>query len=293
MRQSKIAVIGAGVVGSTTAYALMMRNLASKIMLVDIHATKCKGEVLDLSDALPFSSASEIIMGSLKEAGQADIAIITAGIPQKPEQSRMDIIYGMRPINPDLILIIVSNPVDILTYYAQRIAELPKNQIFGSGTLLDTQRLRHLIGEKVRVSPQSVHVNVLGEHGDSQFVAWSTGHIAGIPLLDFPGINKEELATMALKARNKAYDIISCKGSTAFGIASCISTYCHNIIYDTRSAIPVSCYVREFGCCISMPAIIGKNGVEEILMPRLNHQEEAALQKSVEAIKNHISQSSL
>ncbi len=301
MKQSKIAIVGAGTVGSTTAYTLMLQNIVSKIILIDINATRCSAEVDDLSDALSFSNTSEISTANLQEAGQADIAIITAGMAQKPGQSRTNllntnydviknVINGMRPLNPALIIIIVTNPIDILTYVAQQISGLPKNQIFGSGTLLDSQRLRALISQKINIAQQSIHLYVLGEHGDSQFPAFSCGTIAGIPVLDFPSLNKKELEQMANKAKQKAYDIIERKGSTSFGISACISAYCQNIIFDTKRVTPVSCHLEEFGLCMSMPAVLGKGGIEHILIPSFNDEEKLRLQASATTLKNYLNQ---
>ncbi|MFI5333019.1 MAG: L-lactate dehydrogenase [Candidatus Babeliales bacterium] len=299
MKQSKIAIIGAGVVGSTTAYTLMLRNIASDLILVDIQDIKCKGEVEDLSDTLSFSTTSSVTMGTLQQAGQTDIVIITAGIAQKPGQSRVDllrtnykvvtdIIAGMKPLNPDLIIIMVTNPIDVLTYGAQQVSGLPKNQIFGSGTMLDTQRLRHIISEAINVTEQSIHVYVLGEHGDSQFVAWSSATIAGTPILTFPNLTRSTLEAMAEQAKRKAYDIIECKGSTAFGIASCVAAYCQNIISNANRVTPVSCYIKEFDVCLSMPAVLGDKGVEQIVMPPLQDQERKQLELSAATIKKYI-----
>ena len=296
MKESHIAVIGAGVVGATTAYALMLKNVASKITLVDIQDIKCKGEVEDLSDVLSFSNTSEIVMGTLKDAGQADIAIITAGIAQKPGQSRTEllktnyaviqnVIQGMQPLHKDLIIIVVTNPVDVLTYWVQKFSQLPKNQIFGSGTLLDSQRLRENIGKVVGVAQQSVHIYVLGEHGDSQFVAWSSGMIAGVPLATFKECEQKALEKMAEKSMRKAYDIIECKGSTAFGVASCVTAYCQNIVFDTKRVLPVSCYLEKYDVCVSMPVVMGLGGVERIIEPSLNEQEKEYLKRSINNVK--------
>lgn len=299
MKQNTIAIIGAGVVGSTTAYTVMMKDGGSNVILVDINDIKCHGEVLDLSDTLSFSTISTIQAGTLQEAGQADIAIITAGIPQKPGQSRTDllktnhevirnIINGMKPLNPDMIIIVVTNPVDILTYVAQQIAGLPKHQIFGSGTFLDTQRLRNTISKKTNIAEQSIHVYVLGEHGDSQFVGWSCGTIAGVPILEFPQLSFQQLQSMAQETKEKAYNIIKCKGSTAFGISSCVWAYCENILNDTKRIVPVSCYYQEFDVCLSLPTILGKKGVEQIILPQLNDQELQLLKISIDTIKTLI-----
>lgn len=298
MKKSTIAIIGTGTVGSTIAYTLMMRNLISKLILIDSKDIKCTGELLDLSDALSFSSTSEIIKGNLSQAGQADIAIITAGIPQKPGQSRLDllktnytiiknVIEGMKPLNKDLIIIVVTNPVDILTYHAQTLAELPKNQIFGSGTFLDTQRLKYLISKKMNIAPQSINLSIVGEHGDSQVALWSSCTIDGIPLIDFPRLSPDELNKMADNAKQKAYEIIACKGSTAFGIAACVADYCQNIIFDTKKIIPLSCYIKEFDVCMSMPVVIGCHGIETIITPSFNDIEKKNLQKSASLLKDY------
>lgn len=298
MKQSTIAIIGTGTVGSTIAYTLILRNITSKIILIDNNDTKCTGELLDLSDTLSFSSTSKIIKGTLEQAGQADITIITAGIPQKPGQSRLDllktnyeiirtIIEGMKPLKKDLIIIVVTNPVDILTYYAQAIAGLPKNQIFGSGTFLDTQRLKELISKETMIAPQSINLSIIGEHGDSQVVVWSSSTIDGIPISQFPGLSADTFTKMADIAKHKAYEIIACKGSTAFGIAACVADYCQNILFDTKKIIPISCYIKDFDVCMSMPAVIGQLGIENIILPPLNDTEKKNLQKSATLLKSY------
>lgn len=301
MKQAKIAIVGAGVVGSATAYTLIMQNLASTLILVDINDMKCKGEVFDLADAASFSTTAHVMVGTLQDAGQADIAIITSGIPQKPGQSRIDllctnyeiiknVIQGMKPLNPGLIIIMVANPVDILTHLAQRIAGLPTNQVFGSGTLLDTQRLRYSISRAFNIAQESIHLYVLGEHGDSQFPAWSSATIAGVPLADFPSIDQQALDKLADTAKHRAYDIIACKGSTAFGIAACIAAYCKAIVFDAKAVMPVSCYREEFDVCLSMPVVMGRRGIEQVLAPVLNDKEKQKLQESAALLKHHMQQ---
>jgi L-lactate dehydrogenase len=299
MKPSKIAIVGAGVVGSTTAYSLIMSNIASEIILVDINQKKCKGEVFDLSDAISFSSTSKVQIGTLQDAGKADITIISAGIAQKPGQTRTEllntnvevvknVINQMKPLNSDLIIIMVTNPVDILTYIAQQISGLPKSQVFGSGTMLDTQRLRDLIGKKINISQRSIHLYVLGEHGDSQFVSWSSGTIAGIDILNFSNLNKNELFELANISKRKAYDIIDCKGSTAFGVASCVSAYCQNILFNTKRVVPVSCFIEEFDVCMSMPAVLSFKGIEKILIPNFNDEEQLNLKKTIKSLKDYL-----
>lgn len=296
MKKSMVAIIGAGVVGSTTAYTLLLRGFVSKIMLVDTNVQRCKGELEDLLDARPFGGNAEMVQGTLQEAGQADIAIISAGVPQKPGQSRLEllatnkkiiasIIEGMKPLNKEMIIIMVTNPVDALTLQAQELAGLPRNQIFGSGTLLDSQRLRGKIGDKLGIAQQSIHVYALGEHGDTGFVAWSCADIGGVPLSNFSELSAKELEQMAEAARQKVYEIIRCKGSTAYGIAACVAAYCQNILFDNKRIAPVSCFVDELKVCLSMPAVLGKRGVERILRLPLSQDEQAKLVATAAAVR--------
>ncbi len=295
MKQSKIAIIGAGRVGSTTAYALMLRNIAAEIMLVDINKILCTGEVDDLSDALSFSSTSAVYAATPEQAAQADIIVVTAGKAQEPDQDRLEllqanakivssIVQELKPINPNACIIVVTNPVDIMTRIIQESGILPKNQIFGSGTMLDTQRLRGFIAKKVNVAEQSVHVYILGEHGDSQFVAWSDADIGGVPIEKFPGLTQSELDSLARKTRDKAYEIIKCKGSTYYGVATCVSAYCENILFNQRRIMPVSCYVESLGVTLSMPCVIGQKGIEQIVDIPLNDQEQKLLNESAQKL---------
>jgi len=296
MKQSTVAIIGAGTVGASIAYTLITHNFVSTIIMVDCDSKRCQGEIEDLSNALPFVGNATIINGTLAQAALADIIIIAAGVPQKSGQTRLEllttntqvvssIIKGLQPLNKQSIIIVVTNPVDILTRLVQELSGLPHNQIFGSGTLLDTQRLRGIIGKKVDIDPRSIHVFIIGEHGDSQCVAWSSGQIAGVPLAQFPGLTQESLEAMAQQARQKAYDIIACKGSTSFGIAACVSAYCQNILFDQKRIVPVSCFVKSFGVCFSMPAVLGKNGIERIIDLSLQEDELLKLTQSAEILQ--------
>lgn len=296
MKQSTVAIIGAGTVGANIAYTLITHNFVSTIIMVDCDNKRCQGEIEDLSNALPFVGNATIINGTLAQAALADIIIIAAGVPQKPGQTRLEllttntqvvtsIIKGLQPLNPQSIIIVVTNPVDILTRLVQELSGLPRNQIFGSGTLLDTQRLRGIIGKKIDIDPRSIHVFIIGEHGDSQCVAWSSAQIAGIPIAQFPELTQESLEAMAQQARQKAYDIIACKGSTSFGIAACVSAYCQNILFDQKRIVPVSCFVNAFEVCFSMPAVLGKNGIERIIPLPLHNDELRKLTQSAEILQ--------
>lgn len=291
-----IAIIGAGSVGATTAYALMLTNTNAEILLVDIDQARCTGETLDLSDALAFCTTHSIRMGTPQEAGQADIIIIAAGQKQMPGQPRTEllatnkkvisqVIKSAEPIKKDAIIIMVTNPVDILTHLAQELSHLPTNQIFGSGTYLDTQRLRGLLAEKLHLARESIDVYVIGEHGDSQVCAWSSAHINGTPLQQFPGIQHIDLHNLAQKTREYAYKIIECKGSTYYGIATCVAYICNNILYDKKEIIPVSWYHKEYDACFSLPAVVGRNGIEKIIPINLDTVEQQQLQQSITTLK--------
>jgi len=299
MKHTKIAIVGAGAVGSTTAYALMLRNIAAEIMLIDINIERCEGEILDLSDAISLSCASKIKRGTMEDAREADIVIICAGAKQKPGQKREElikinkkvvssIINDLKPTNPHTKIIMVTNPVDIMTYFAQKESDLPKSQVFGTGTFLDTLRIRGLIAKELHIAEQSVHAYCLGEHGDSQFVAWSSASVAGKPLTDFPHLDKADLDQLSHAAKNKVYEIIKCKGATFFGIAACISAICADIIFDQKYVIPLSTYIEKFRVCISMPVVIGKSGIEKIIDIPLNDEEQALLKSSADKLKKII-----
>lgn len=296
MKQSRIAIIGAGAVGATTAYALILKNCAAEILLVDVDEQRCLGEIFDLSDALPFSNCSSIRRGTTQEAGQADIIIIAAGQRQKPNQTRTElldankrtmasIIQSMQPINSSALIIVVTNPVDILTLYAQRYAGLDCKQVFGSGTYLDTQRLCTLVAHKLAVAEESVYAYVIGEHGDTQFAAWSSAHVGGIHLSNFPQLTAQVRDEIEKQTQQKAYEIIACKDATYFGIATCIARICEAIIFNQKIVIPLSCYQKQFGVCLSLPAVLGAQGIEKILPIPLDAHEQEKLQQSAQKLK--------
>ncbi len=297
MKHSTIAIIGAGAVGSTTAYAIMLQNIIAELVLIDIDEKRCLGEILDLSDALSFCVASKIRRGAAEDARNADIIIIAAGIRQKPGQKRIElieankkivtsIINNIKPINPHAIIIMVTNPVDILTLCAQESAGLPRNQVFGSGTFLDTQRLRGLIAKKLNIAEQSINAYILGEHGDSQFPAWSSAHADGRLLLSIPQFNKNKLDAIAQETRDRAYEIIAFKGATYFGIAACVASMCESIIFDQKRIMPLSYFIEDFGVCLSMPTVLGEKGIEQIIPIPLNEEEKELLQQSAHKLQD-------
>ena len=249
--QKKVTIIGAGAVGSTTAFALLTRGAASEVVLIDVNTSKALGEALDIKQATPFIDNCDIYAGSYADAVDSDVVIITSGIGRKPGQSRLELVQTnvgiikeiateIVKVAPNAIYILVANPVDILTYAFLKYTGLPKSQVFGTGTVLDTIRLRTRLAEIYNVNKQQVHANVLGEHGDTSFVAWSTATIAGVPLNEFNGsiataynipneYKREDVETYVRKSGGK---IISRKGSTVYGIAM---TSTHIVKSDRKS----------------------------------------------------------
>jgi L-lactate dehydrogenase len=276
MKPHSIAIIGAGHVGATTAYTLILKNLASEIFLVDIDTEKCEGEVRDLQDMLALSEAEAVHNASYKQARSADIIIITAGAAQKKGETRRDLTHknttiiktimaGLAPIHPQTNIIMVTNPVDVCTYVAQNASPLPRNQIFGTGTWLDTQRLRFLVGQALNIAPQSVDAYVLGEHGDMQYTLWSQAYIAGRSIYDF-GITDDQLQEIASKAKQEAYEIINRKGSTYYGIAAHIADICTSIIYNQKRIFPLSCWHPPEQVCLSVPAVLDNKGAAPLVI---------------------------
>nr|CAG8536951.1 4231_t:CDS:2 [Entrophospora candida] len=299
VNNSRVAIIGAGSVGATIAFALLIQKISSEILLVDVVEDTVKGQVLDLSDA-NFISSTQVRGGTYQEAGQCDIIIITAGAKQKPNETRVqliernykimdNVINSMKPINPKSLLLLVANPVDVLTSIAQKISGLPKHQVFGSGTFLDSARLRLKLSSLLKVSETAIHCYVLGEHGDSQIIAWTSAHVGGKPLLDYQEIKDlkdEEREQIEKEIANKAYEIINLKGATYFGIAGCVSMLVQSITLNQRQIRPLSVYSEEYGCVLSMPAVLGSNGIERIIEVKLSDQEKAKLKKSAVNLKS-------
>ncbi|RIA80572.1 lactate dehydrogenase B [Glomus cerebriforme] len=292
---TRVAIIGAGSVGATIAFALLLQKITSEIVLVDIDKEIVRGQILDLSDA-NFISSTQIHYGTYQEAGQCDIIVITAGAKQRPSETRVELIErnykilenvigAMQPINSGSILLLVANPVDILTYIAQKLSGLPKKQVFGSGTFLDSARFRLKISSLIGVAENAVHGYVLGEHGDSQFIAWSSAQVGGKPLLEFSELENVDKDALAKEISGKAYEIIKLKGATYFGIAGCVSSLVQCIILNQRLVRPLSTFIEEYGCVLSMPVVLGKNGIERMIDVHLDSNEKIKLQQSAAALK--------
>lgn len=307
----KVAIIGCGFVGSACAFALMESGLFSEIVLLDANTDRAEGEALDISHGLPFSKPMQIYAGTYDDISDASIVIITAGTGQKEGESRLDLVHRnvdiYKSIIPQIagrnfkgILLIVSNPVDILTYTALKLSGLPSNRVFGSGTVLDTARLKYLLGEQLGVDPRSVHAFILGEHGDSEIAAFSSANVSGIPLKQFCTDNcgdichTNKMKEIAEDVKNSAYEIIKKKNATYYGIAMSVRRICEAVVLDQKSILPVSCIqTGQHGIsnvALSMPAVVGENGVEKNVKVSLNAEEETAVKKSAEMLKDIISE---
>ena len=309
----KLAVIGCGFVGSASAFALMQSGLCSEIVLIDAHHARAEGEALASSHGLPVAKAMKIYAGDYPDLADASLIVITAGAGQKPGETRLDlvkknisifrsIIPSITQYNRDAILLIVANPVDILTYAAAKLSGFPENRVFGTGTVLDTARLKYLLGEHLQVDSRAVHAFILGEHGDSEIVAWSSANVSGLPLHNFcemRGYFDHDAAMEALAAgvKNSAYEIIEKKSATYYGIAMSVRRVCEAIVRDEKSILPVSSVQHGSygidGVALSLPAVVGKDGVETIVPIALSEEEIAALRASAQTLKDVLAEQDL
>lgn len=305
LNERKVAVVGCGFVGSASAFALMESGLFSEMVLIDVNKDKAEGEALDISHGLPFAKPMSIYAGDYKDAADAAVVVVTAGAGQKPGETRLDlvkknigifksIIPEIAKYNKEGILLIVANPVDILTYAAAKLSGFPENRVFGSGTVLDTARFKYLLGEHLDIDSRSVHAFIIGEHGDSEIAAWSSANVSGIPINDFCEMrghfeHEKSMNEIAENVKNSAYGIIEKKGATYYGIAMSVRRICEAIIRDEKSILPISSIQHgDFGIddiALSMPAIVGRKGVEGAVPIKLSDQEKEALKASADTLK--------
>ena len=302
---TKIVVVGAGQVGATTAYTLLLSGLASELVLIDLNEKKARGEVLDLAHGIPLCPPAEIKVGTYADCENADIVILTAGANQKPGETRMDLtrknIAVFRSIVPQVvkyashaILLVVTNPCDVLTYVTWKISGLPSSQVIGSGTVLDTARLKYLLGERLGVDSRSVHAFIIGEHGDSELAVWSGANVSGVDLDQFchlrgDPLDHEEMERIYQGVRDSAYEIIRRKGATYYGVAMAVERIVRAIVRDEHSVLPVSNLLQGQygidGLCMSIPAVVGRNGVEDTLEIPLSPAEREALRDSAATLR--------
>lgn len=305
----KVAIVGCGFVGSASAFALMQSGLFAEMVLIDVDRDRAEGEALDIAHGMPFASPMNIYAGDYTDIDDAAITVITAGANQAPGETRLDLVNKnvaiFKSIIPQIaerdyqgILLVVSNPVDILTYVTLKLSGMPANRVLGSGTTLDTARFKCALGEHLGVDPRNVHARIIGEHGDSELAAWSSANVSGVPIDDFfhlrgftnaPAMRKQ----IEEDVRNSAYEIIQKKRATYFGIAPSVKRICEAIMRDQKSIMTVSNYQSNLlgveDVVMSMPAIVGAHGMEMQVPLKLDDAETEHLLASTNTLKDTLS----
>jgi len=309
----KAAIVGCGFVGAACAFSLMQSGIFSELVLIDSDMAKAEGEALDISHGVPFSKPVKIYAGTYDDIKNSSVVIITAGANQKPGETRLDLVKKnisiFKSIIPEIkkrdfkgILLIVANPVDILTTVAVKLSGMSENRVFGSGTVLDTARLKYELGNHLDVDSRSIHAFIIGEHGDSEIAAWSSANVSGIPLNKFCEMrghfnHEESMEAIAENVKNSAYEIIQKKKATYFGVAMAVKRICEAIVRDEKSILSVSSMMRgDFGIdgiALSMPAIVGKNGVETKVPIQLDEKETEKLKNSAKTLSDILSQNEI
>ncbi len=306
VNMQKVAVIGCGFVGATSAFSLIQTGLFSEMVLIDANMQKAEGEAMDLSHGSAYLTPMNIYAGTYDDIVDAGLIVITAGANQKPNETRLDLVKKnvqiFKSIIPEIkerncegILLIVSNPVDILTEVALKLSGFPAHRVIGSGTVLDTARLKYVLGKHLQVDPRDIHAYIIGEHGDSELVVWSGAQVAGIHINHFCELrghfnHEESMERLAQEVRDSAYEIIKRKGATYYGVAVAVKRIATAIVKDEHAVLPISSLMQgEFGLndiCLSIPTVIGQNGVEKVVDIYLNNDENEKLQTSAKALKD-------
>ena len=301
----RVAVVGAGNVGSTFAYALLLSGLAAEIVLIDASHARAEGEAMDLNHAVPFAHPTRIWAGDYPDCAGAAVTVVAAGAGQKQGETRLDLLKRNAAIfrqvipqvarhNPQGIILIATNPVDVLTYASFEFSGLPPARVFGSGTILDTARFRYLLGQHFRVDARSVHAYIIGEHGDSEVPVWSLANIAGMRLADFAAAQgipcgPEHIQEIFRQTRDAAYHIIERKGATYYAVAAGLMRIVEAILRNQATVLSVSSLVADYygirDICLSLPAVITRAGVERVLCLELSSEEQQALRHSAEVLR--------
>ena len=305
---AKVAVVGVGSVGASFAYSLVIHGLVSEISLIDVNAEKARGEAMDLEHGMPFVQPARINAGDYRECKDADIVVITAGAAQKPGESRLDLVKKNTTIfkqiipkitehNDQCVLLVATNPVDIMTYVSLKLSGFPPNRVIGSGTILDTARLRSLLGEHFKIDPRNVHAYIIGEHGDSEVPVWSSASIAGVEIKKYCPIcgmkyEQQYLDKIFEQVKNAAYQIIDLKGATYYAIGLGLTRIVESIIRDENAILTVSSLLHDYygvsDLCLSVPSIVNKNGVSQTIKLPLEEAEIKMFQKSADIMEKVI-----
>lgn len=312
-KRTKVSIIGAGFVGSTTAYALMLEGLASEIVIVDINKDKSMAEAMDLSHGAAFVKPVNIISGEYEDTKDSDIVIITAGIGPKPGETRLDIINKNISIfktmipqivnyNPNAILLVVSNPVDVLTYITYKLSGFPSSRVIGSGTVLDTSRFRYMLSEHFSIDARNIHTYIIGEHGDSEIAAWSLTNIAGMSADEYclkmcGNCDNSFKYSIPEAVKNAAYEILNRKGYTNYAVALAVRRIVEAILRDENAILTISSlFTGQYDIedvYLGIPTIVGKAGVKNILEVSLNEEESSKLRESATILKEYILKSDI
>ena len=302
----KCAIIGCGNVGATTAYSLMLSGLFNEIVLIDVNKERAEGEAEDISHGIPFNSPVDIYAGSYKDLFNAGIVIITAGVAQKQGETRIDLVQRNAKVFSSIIdnillskfdgiILVVTNPVDILTYVTIAISKFDSRRVIGSGTVLDTARLKQMLGNKLAVDSRNIHTFIIGEHGDSELPIWSSANISGIDISSYckecaVDCNTKTLDSIFCNVRDAAYKIINAKGATYYAIAEAVKRIVSAIVRDEHAILPVSAHLSgQYGLseiCLGVPCVIGASGIEEILEIPLSEQEKKKLLLSASVMRS-------
>jgi len=305
----KVSIVGAGRVGSSIAFTLVIKGLASEIVLIDKDVERAEGDALDLLHATAFSRRMVVEAGGMEKAKGSDVVIFTAGVAQKPGETRLQLLERNARLTwelaaeavryaPDAIFLVVTNPVDVLSYVTWKASGFPKERVFGSGTVLDTARLRTLIAQHCGVSPRSVHAYVIGEHGDSELAVWSKAIVGGLPIKEMcraceVGCGSTVMEELFEKTKNAAYEIIAKKGATHYAIAAAVANILESVFKDERRVLTVSTYVADYmgvgDLYIGLPAVLSSKGIDRVLKLDLDGAERELFVRSAKVIKNALS----
>jgi L-lactate dehydrogenase len=302
---SKVVIVGAGFVGSTLCYSLLIQGTASHVVMIDIDMKMVEGEVMDLNHGLPYAHPVRITSGNYSDCKDADIVVIAVDKGGVIKKSRLELAEGNFAIlkqiiheivryNKKCILLVVTNPLDVMTYAALKLSRFPTNRVIGSGTILDSARLRYLVGNDLHVDPRNVHAYIIGEHGDSEVPVWSLANVAGIRLKDYCPLSKipynaKHFHELFLQVKNAAYEIIKRKNRTYYAVALGLTKIIESILRDENAVLTVSCYLQDYhgvkDICLSVPAVVNRQGIREIIKLPLSAKEMTDFRKSAAIVK--------
>lgn len=296
----KVVVVGAGNVGATVAYSILLNNLCNELVIIDVAKDKACGEALDMFHATAFTKPARIVDADYSECADADVIVVTAGVGRKPGQSRIDlakinvsiarsIAKSIKEYNQDPTIVVIANPVDVITYIIQSEGGFDRNKVFGSGTCLDTARLRTTISQQLKIDPRDINAFMVAEHGDSQFPVWSSANVAGYPITELLKESGSDAEAIFQKVRDGGAEIIAKKGATFYGVAMSAARIVSAIYNDENAVLPLSRTLKgEMGIeevALSMPYVLNKNGIVKMIEIPMNEDEKAKFQASAEKLK--------